>query len=185
MAGRSPAPKATEQSSFSAWGFMKLRKREISGREKDEASIKLLEQLMGKLYSGDLSVARRAAFNLSWMQEDGLDILKEALFSGATRRTKIAAAYGLRRTQGRMKKMALEVFKQGLTHSNNDTKYVCRGALALVSGKVQKKPPSQRAARERNFNIKEISSKKRAKSKSPAAFQKLTGRGGLRPKRAR
>jgi len=56
---------------------MRLEKRKPSGREKDEASIKLLAQLREKLYSEHVGTARRAAFNLSWMQEDGLEILKE------------------------------------------------------------------------------------------------------------
>jgi hypothetical protein len=60
-------------------GFVKLEKRKPSGREKDQASIELLELLREKLFSNDISIARRAAFNLPWMQEDGLEILKEAL----------------------------------------------------------------------------------------------------------
>jgi len=62
---------------------MKLDKREPSGREKDEASLKLLEELRQKLYSDRIPAARRAAFNLAWMQEDGFEILKEAIFSNA------------------------------------------------------------------------------------------------------
>jgi len=136
---------------------MRLRKREISGREKDEASIKLLEQLRERLYSDDSSGARRAAFNLSWMQEDGLDILKEALFGRAGNRTKSAAAYGLRKMHGRMKKMALEVFKKGLAHANRGTRDVCRSALSLVCGKTDKRTPSEGQAKAGRFKIREIS----------------------------
>ena len=145
---------------------MKLKRRKISGREKNEASIKLLEQLREKLYSDEVSNARRAASNLSWMQEDGLDILKEALFSKAVRRTKYAAAYGLRRTHGRMKKAALEVFKQGLAHADSHTREVCRDALSLLSEKAQEKPPSEGPAEGEKLRIREIPSKSRQKGKS-------------------
>jgi len=40
---------------------MELEKRELSGREKDEASIKLLRKLGEQLYSSDASNRRRAA----------------------------------------------------------------------------------------------------------------------------
>ena len=85
---------------------MESGKRKISGREKDEASIILLEKLQGQLHSSNASIRRRAAYNLSWMQEDGLDILKSTLFKECAVTTKNAAAYGLRKMQGRMKKMA-------------------------------------------------------------------------------
>ena len=145
---------------------MKLKRREISGREKNKASIKLLEQLREELYSDEPSSARRAASNLSWMQEDGLDILKEALFSKAARRAKNAAAYGLRRTHGRMKKVALEVFKQGLAHGDSDTREVCRDGLSLLSEKAQEKPPSEGPAEREKLRIREIPSKSRQKGKS-------------------
>ena len=54
------------------------------------------------------------------MQEDGFEILKEALYSGSPRSTKIAATYGLRNMQGRMKKAALELLEQGLKHPDID-----------------------------------------------------------------
>ena len=59
---------------------MQSGNRRQSGREKDEAAVKLLEKLQDQLHSSDASVRRRAAFNLSWMQEDGLEILKGALY---------------------------------------------------------------------------------------------------------
>jgi hypothetical protein len=43
------------------------------------------------------------------MQEDGFEILKEALFGGASRTAKGAAAYGLRKMRGRMRKQAFEL----------------------------------------------------------------------------
>ena len=76
--------------------YMRLEKRKPSGREKDEASLQLLEKLREQLYGSNLTIIRQSAFNLSWMQEDGFDILKEALFGTARRATKGAAAYGLR-----------------------------------------------------------------------------------------
>lgn len=119
---------------------MNLEKRASSGREKNQASIELLEQLREELHSGDISIARRAAFKLSWMQEDGLDILKEALFGNFPRTAKIAAAYGLRRMQGRMKKMALEVLEQGLKHRGNNIRTVCEKALLIIAERTAGKP---------------------------------------------
>jgi hypothetical protein len=87
---------------------MKLQERKPSGREKDEAAIALLAKLREKLHSEEISLARKAAFNLSWLQEDGLDILLEALFGSFPRDTKKAAAYGLRSMNGRMRKLAEE-----------------------------------------------------------------------------
>ena len=155
---------------------MRLRKREISGREKDEASIKLLEHLRERLYSDDSSGARRAAFNLSWMQEDGLDILKEALFSGAPKRTKAAAAYGFRKMHGRMKKMALQIFKEGLTYANRGTRDVCKNALSLVRRKAKGRPSSKGPAEVGRFKIKEISRRGQKKDvrKKPKARHLLS-----------
>ena len=125
---------------------MELQKRKLSGREKDEASIKLLRKLREQLYSSDASNRRRAAYKLSWMQEDGLDILKTALFGNCPVPTRNAAAYGLRKMRGRMKKMALEVLQKGLKHHDTSTKEICRNALQLLGQKVPKeavprKPP--------------------------------------------
>jgi len=126
---------------------MRLEKRKPSGREKDEASIKLLAQLREKLYSEHVGTARRAAFNLSWMQEDGLDILKEALFSKGARRAKGAAAYGLRKMRGRMEKAALEVLSQGLKHPDRTAAAVCENALLVLKGKAPRKFPSKQKTR--------------------------------------
>lgn len=142
---------------------MKLKKREISGREKDEASIKLLARLREKLHADNSSIARRSAFNLSWMQEDGLDILKEALFSKTTRRAKSAAAYGLRKMHGRMKKAALEVFKQGLEHPSNDTRITCQNALSQLGVKAKEEFPPEEAVGLGRIKIKEIPPKIRRK----------------------
>lgn len=135
---------------------MEIEKRKPSGREKDEASIKLLNRLKGELYSQHASNRRQAAFNLSWMQEDGLEILQAALYSKANVTTKNASAYGLRNMRGRMKKMALEVLKQGLEHNNSDTREVCKSALLRLEGKMEKKPPSKAGARKSKYEIRDI-----------------------------
>ncbi|HON92747.1 MAG TPA: hypothetical protein PLS24_07705 [Sedimentisphaerales bacterium] len=116
---------------------MKLQERKPSGREKDQAAIERLAELREKLHSEDVSTARKAAFSLSWMQEDGLDIFVEALFGSFPRTAKQAAAYGLRSMNGRMRKMAEEVLTKGLTHSNRITKETCAKSLLLM-----KQPPS-------------------------------------------
>ena len=146
---------------------MKLEKRKPSGREKDEASIELLSQLREKLHSGDISTARRAAFNLSWMQEDGLDILKEALFGDFPRTAKKAAAYGLRNMHGRMKKMALELLTKGLKRPDRVTKEACEKAMQLIEGKVPPKGRFTRKRKPRKFNIKEIPSTRRTRGSAP------------------
>lgn len=137
-----------------------MEKRKLSGREKDEASIKLLRKLREQLYSPDASNRRRAAHKLSWMQEDGLDILKAALFDYYPIPTKNAAAYGLRKMQGRMKKMALEVLEQGLNDRNAATAEICRNALQLLGQKTPKKPISKKP-RAGKLRIREISNKRR------------------------
>jgi hypothetical protein len=121
-----------------------------SGREKDQASIKLLEKLSELLHSSNPSVRRQAAFHLSWMQEDGLEILREALFGDFSAATKNAAAYGLRKMHGRMKKMSLDVFEQGLRQGDSDTREVCRRALLLMGKMTEEKslPASVRSARQ-------------------------------------
>ncbi len=116
--------------------FMESEKRISTGREKDEAAIRLLAKLKEQLRSSDASNRRRAAFNISWMQEDGLEILKDALTGNDHITTKNAAAYGLRKMQGRMKKMALDVLNQGLKHRDSSTRQVCRSALQLLGQKV-------------------------------------------------
>jgi hypothetical protein len=150
---------------------MRLKKRVPSGREKDAAAIAKLEQLREKLYSDNPSVARHSAFNLSWMQEDGYDILKEALFSSAPRLTKGAAAYGLRKMRGRMSKCAIALIEEGAKDKNISTRQVCERALSLekeakaqAAQQLQRnhQPDSQPQPRERfkpKFRISEISHK--------------------------
>ena len=118
---------------------MKSEEQKSSRREKDQAAIELLRQLTRKLCSNDITTARLAAFNLSWMQEDGLAILTQVLLGDFSRTSKKAAAYGLRSMKGRMRKMALEVLEQGLKHRDRTTKAACVKALSLIKGGNAKK----------------------------------------------
>lgn len=143
---------------------MKLEERKPSGREKDQAAIDRLAELREKLHSEEVSTARKAAFSLSWMQEDGLDIFIEALFGSFPRTTKQAAAYGLRSMNGRMKKMAEEVLTKGLTHDNRITKETCAKSLLLMKqpaiakkkGGFRGRPGSGGGGRSRGPRIREF-----------------------------
>jgi hypothetical protein len=108
-------------------------KKETPDIKRTEAAIRLLGVLKERLYCGDVSKARRAAHNLSWMQDDGLEILREALLSEASGATKNAAGYGLRHMQGRMKKAALEILHQGLNHPNRMTRDISSKALKMAA----------------------------------------------------
>ena len=139
---------------------MESERRKLSGREKDEAAIKLLGKLKDQLHSSDASSRRRAAFNLSWLQEDGLEVLKGALFGSVPITTKNAAAYGLRKMRGRMKKIALDILKQGLKHRDSSTREVCRHALRLL-GEIVPASSSSKRPSIRGSRIKEIPRKYR------------------------
>jgi HEAT repeat protein len=139
---------------------MESEKRILTGREKDEAAVKLLEKLKEQLRSSDASIRRRAAFNLSWMQEDGLEILTEALTGNNQITTKNAAAYGLRKMRGRMKKMALDVLNQGLKHIDSSTRQVSISALQLLGQKVPAGSSPQKTASKKS-RIREISHERR------------------------
>ncbi len=125
---------------------MAIDKKNSSQREIDPTSVELLIKLREKLISNNISIARVAALNLSWKQDDGLTILKEALFGDYPRTTKKAAAYGLRSMNGRMKKLAIEVLEQGLNHRDTTTKAACIKSIALMKGEIKKgdKPASSR-----------------------------------------
>jgi hypothetical protein len=141
---------------------MKLGKRQASGREKDEAAVKLLAKLREQLYSSNISTVRQSAFNLSWMQEDGLDILKEALLGDSPRRAKSAAAYGLRKMRGRMRKQAEDALMEGLGHSDPKTAEICRNALLVLKrGQPAGKRPFRPKDKGRKFEIKAVSNKVR------------------------
>jgi hypothetical protein len=147
---------------------MGLGKRQPSGRERDEAAVELLDELRQKLHSEDISTARKAAFNLSWMQEDGLEILTEALFGSFPRTAKKAAAYGLRSMHGRMQKMGEDVLTKGLSHSNRITKETCAKALMLMKEGPSKKKGGFRGRRgPGRHGVKGVPGKNRNRSRSP------------------
>lgn len=159
------------------WGvIMESIKEELSDREKQEASIRLLRKLGEQLQSSDASTRRRAAYNLSWMQEDGLEILKGILFGNFQVTAKNASAYGLRKMRGRMKNTALEVLEQGLKHSDNSTKQVCRNALQLLGHKVPGGAPKKRTGKK--TRIREISHESRPRMRTDT-------RRGIGPRRTR
>lgn len=141
---------------------MQLGRRKPSGREKNEAAVKLLERLREQLHSSNPSTRRQAAFCLSWMQEDGLEILQEALFSRFPIKVRNAAAYGLRKMRGRMKKMALQLLRQGLRDGDIHTKQVCKNALLRLGQQIEEKliPQKPPAAA---VQIKEIPAKTKPK----------------------
>ena len=138
---------------------MKFEGKKSSAREKDEAAIELLRQLTRKLCSDDITTARLGAFNLSWMQEDGLAILTQVLLGDFSRTSKKAAAYGLRSMKGRMKNQALEVLQQGLKQRDRTTKAACIKALSLVKGGASKKGPSNEKRRTDKPNIQAVKAK--------------------------
>lgn len=135
---------------------MKSEGDKTSGRERDEATIEALRQLTRKLCSGDISTARVAAFNLSWMQEDGLAILTNILLGDFSRTAKKAAAYGLRSMKGRMQKLAAEVHEQGLKHRDRTTKAVCIKSLSLMKGGAPEKGKSDSKPKSGKPRIQEI-----------------------------
>ncbi len=120
-------------------------------RQRDEATIELLRKLREKLLSDDISTARLAAFELARKQEDGLTILSEALFGNYPRTAKKAAAYGMRRMNGRMRKMGLEVLQQGLKHRDRTTKAACIKSISLMKGGVSGKGGSPHQANRRQW----------------------------------
>lgn len=144
---------------------MEFIEEELSDREKQEAVIRLLRKLGEQLQSSDASTRRRAAYNLSWMQEDGLLILKGVLFGNFQVTAKNASAYGLRKMRGRMKKMALEVLDEGLKHRDRSTKQVCRNALQLLGQEVQGGPAPKRQGGKKT-RIREISHESRPRTRT-------------------
>ena len=113
-------------------------------RERDEATIEKLKQLRQKLMSPDISRARVAGFQLSWLQEDGMAVLQEALFGNYSQTAKRAAAYGLRSMRGRMKKVAIEVLEKGVAHQDPITQKVSKTSLGLMRGEITIKPPKRK-----------------------------------------
>jgi len=150
---------------------MRLERRKPSGREKDEAAIKFLAKLREQLYCSNISTIRQSAFNLSWMQEDGLEILKEALVGNSPRRTKGAAAYGLRKMRGRMRQQAEEVLIEGLKHPDAKTAEICGNALIVLKrgkgGGKRPRPARRRGGRGSRIEIREIPARGRHPQRAP------------------
>ncbi|MBN1127116.1 MAG: hypothetical protein JXA82_19090 [Sedimentisphaerales bacterium] len=138
---------------------MAFKNKQSVELKKEEDALQVLRTLREKLLSDDISTARLAAHNLSWLQEDGLTILKEALLGNYPKTTKQAAAYGLRKMVGRMKKMALEVLEQGLQHRDRTTREVCGKSLSLMKGEISEVQPSQRKPAYGRQRIREASNK--------------------------
>jgi hypothetical protein len=113
-------------------------------RKRDEATIEKLKQLRQKLMSPDISRARVAGFQLSWLQEDGMAVLQEALFGNYPQTTKRAAAYGMRSMRGRMKTVAVEVLEKGVEHQDRVTQNVSKTSLGLMRGEITIKPPRRK-----------------------------------------
>lgn len=144
---------------------MKLPERKPSGREKNEETIQQLAELREKLHGENSSVARRAAFNLSWMQEDGLEILEEALMMpNSAFRAKNAACYGLRNMHGRMRKMSIEVIDKGIESEDKNIRDACKKAKELIEQNPVRKPKKKKA-QEKKYQIKEFRPRKRKKKK--------------------
>jgi len=113
-------------------------------RERDPATIEKLKQLRQKLMSDNISYARVAAFQLSWLQEDGMAVLQEALFGNYPQTAKKAAAYGIRSMRGRMKKVAVEVLEKGIAHQDKLTREVSKTSLGLLRGEITIKAPKRK-----------------------------------------
>ena len=80
-----------------------------------------------------------------------MEILQEALLSpSSSRRARGAAAYGLRKMRGRMRKPAHDTLKEGAKSSNRVIAQVCKNALSVLDGThVPHKPGRHRRSRSR------------------------------------
>jgi hypothetical protein len=131
--------------------------------EKTQESTKLFERLTEKIRSENPSIARKTALNLSWLQEDGFEILKAALIGDETHTTKSAAAYGLRKMQGRMKKLARKLLEDGCDMPDTETKKVCENAIRVIKlppKTIAKKPQNQEKINTPKIPIREIPNKR-------------------------
>lgn len=126
---------------------MQSKKTNAPDPKRDAEALELLRKLREKLFSRDISSARLAARNLSWLQEDGLAILKEALFGNYPGSAKKAAAYGLRSMKGRMKKMAMEVLEQGLNSQDHALQQISSKSISLAKGETPPRPPRRGPSR--------------------------------------
>ena len=113
-------------------------------RKRDPETIEKLKELRQRMMSSDISRARVAGFQLSWLQEDGMAVLQEALFGNYSQTTKRAAAYGLRSMRGRMKTLATEVLERGAVHHDPETQQISKTSLGLMRGEITIAPPKRK-----------------------------------------
>jgi hypothetical protein len=142
---------------------MVMENKEQQNLEKTQESIKLFERLTEKIRSKNPSIARKTALNLSWLQEDGFEILKAALIGDETHTTKSAAAYGLRKMQGRMKKIARKLLEDGCNMTDAETKKVCENAQRVINQPpkpIAKQPQNQENKNSPKIPIREIPTKR-------------------------
>ncbi len=144
---------------------MRLEKRKPTGREKDDAAVVYLEKLRHHLHFAPHSGGKKlAARKLSWLQDDGLEILEEAVFmQGSSKATKLAAVYGLRKMHGRMKARAMAVLLRGMDSSNAVIHEVCAHALSLMN-KPRRDEENKSSL---NFNIKTLPANSAPKTHQP------------------
>jgi len=157
---------------------MDLEKTENPNVHDEESSAELLAKLRDDMASSNPSVRRQAAFNLSWLQEDGLEVLKETLLGNTSKSSKTAAAYGLRKMRGRMKKMAREVFEQGLESQDGDTHDVCKTALLVVAQRGRQ--TAAEMAGNRKVPIKEVPPRRKKRHGGKRPHVRNRSRGGNR-----
>ncbi|MBN2271681.1 MAG: HEAT repeat domain-containing protein [Sedimentisphaerales bacterium] len=143
---------------------MESEKNGCLEREEGKSCAELLEKLKEQLCSSNASVRRQAAFTLSWMQEDGLEILKAIIFGDHPESTKNAAAYGLRKMRGRMKKLALDVFKEGLNNRDSLIKNVCSHALEMM-GEADVKPAKKKKKAPVKHRIQDVPPKRKPRGR--------------------
>ncbi len=154
---------------------MKITKRKPTGREVDAAAIERLEEFRRKLHADNASAARNAASNLSWLQEDGYEILEEGLLKGTSRVAQAAAAYGLRKMRGRMKKKAVELLEQGRKSRKKGVSEVCAYALELMAQRKSAEPQAEPGNQQGGQTRKKRKKKKKKKKRPPVL---LRGRAG-------
>lgn len=153
---------------------MKIAKRKPTGREVDAAAIERLEDMRKKLHADNASAARNAASNLSWLQEDGYEILEEGLLKGTSRVARAAAAYGLCKMRGRMKKKAVELLEKGRKSRKKGVCEVCAYAIELMAERKSAEPQAQPGNQQGGQTRK----KKRVKKKKKKHPVFLRGRAG-------
>jgi hypothetical protein len=136
---------------------MEAEKNKLSNNGKHQEYDSSLDKLKLALHRNETASSRRqAAFHLSWKQEDGLEILKDTLFGNFPKPVKTAATYGLRKMQGRMKKMAWKVLEKGLKNENKETREVCIHAMDLLNNPKRTRPRTKQRSKKPRFRIQSV-----------------------------